>query len=70
MSRLEDTLIRTLTEQKNPHAYTHEVKAMALEILERRTAEAAAAKAALAAALQANAATAQPWSGHPGIPYP
>lgn len=39
MSRLSDELIERLAKQKAPHAYSHEVHAMAQEILERRAAE-------------------------------
>lgn len=59
MTRLEDALIKQLAETKAPHAYSHEVKAMALEILERRTAEE-----------KLTATQPIPHPGLGGIPYP
>lgn len=44
MSRIDDALIDRLAHAEAPRAYTYEVKAMALEIFERRAAEAAAAQ--------------------------
>jgi hypothetical protein len=50
MTRLDDALIDQLAHQETPRAYSHEVKAMAQEILAHRQKAAEAAKAAAAPA--------------------
>jgi hypothetical protein len=64
--KLDDALIDQLAHQESPRAYSHEVKYMAQEILEYRTKEREAAKAAQ---------TQQGTIGsipnlHPGLPFP
>jgi len=59
MTQLSDELVKQLAEAKAPHAYSHEVKAMAQEIRERRAAEAKLAQTQPI-----------PHPGLGGIPYP
>ena len=65
MTRLSDELIKQLAAAKAPHAYSHEVIAMAQEIAERRAKDAQALN-------QAQAQQTLPGIPNPygGIPYP